>query len=66
MFSVDPHFREAIARQLSMILLAGIFAIGAILFIARRLFPGTCCGTEPRVHRHAIEKHEEAQDGRIR
>jgi hypothetical protein len=41
-----------------MVAIAAVFAVWAILFIVRRLFPGTCCQTDRCAHRPVIEKHE--------
>jgi hypothetical protein len=46
MFSVDPHFRLVLTWELSLVVIGAIVAVAAIVFLVRRIFPGSCCQNE--------------------
>ena len=63
MFSVDPHFRDVLAWELSLVVIGAILAVGAIVFLVRRIFPGSCCQNETLAE---IQIKKEAHHGSIR
>ena len=66
MFSVNSHFHDVITWELSLVAIVAILAIGAILYIVRRLFPRACCQTEACAGDPAIEAREEPHHEHIR
>jgi len=65
MFSVDPHFRDVITWELMAVVIGAILAVGAILFIVRRLIPAPCCLTGNCFDKPEIKK-KEGHHGSIR
>jgi hypothetical protein len=63
MFSVDAHFRNVLAWELSLVVVGAIVAVGAIVFLVRRIFPGSCCQNGTLAE---IRRKREAHHGSIR
>lgn len=63
MFSVDPYFHYAVTWELLGVGLGALLAIFAIVFLVRRVVPGSCWQSPMCLGGHVVKKADEHHRG---